>query len=221
MLAETIKSQLIDPLHESIKGQTSTRQNLQADFDLLRKEEQEAKRSLEKARAQVAAADRQVEACLAAKQRIQVQATANHNHHPVTIKLQRAEEQADMARSALRQAEEWYKTIATRHAGHEYPRLLMALRKSHTQRTVDAFKTIHLMVEAEAEADRLVNESCANMARTLKSVNMDDDMAVYDRLFSGNGTIEPASESPNSNTPEPPMQTINGNTSAKGKRQQQ
>lgn len=162
-----------------------SQQTIKADADMLFEELKDAKMLWEKAQLQSEKAEREAET---AKFKLESATASTHPLPPsaldsLKLKVQRASERADLARSSARQCEDRVRAIASRHSSTEYPRVMCMLRRQESQRAFDAFKTIHGLVEAEREAGDVANRALTEMNERVASVELSGDLSKYDDVY--------------------------------------
>lgn len=191
MLAETIRSQLIEPLDKSIKSMQLSKKTIQADLDMLFDECDDAthqynrcKRAVDKADIVAQQAHEKLDAATS-------QPVVNPQHADrLRLHVQKADDAADLARSHLRQAEERLRATTARHHATEYPRVLQALRKLESQRSYDAFKAVHGLVAAERDAGVVVSRGIEEMGELVAAVDLAGDLQRYDDIYCGAADVQ-------------------------------
>lgn len=188
MLAETIRTQLLDPLEKAIKSMQLTRKTIQADLDMLFDESADATRQYEQCKR---AMDKSDIAAQQAHQRLDsltLQDVVNPHHaDKVRLTVQKADDAADLARSQHRQAEERLRAVTVRLHSTEFPRVLHQLRRLEAQLAYDAYKTVHGLLAAEQVASDLSRQGVEEMRARVAGIDLEADLRRYDAIY-GRGT---------------------------------
>ena len=184
MLSETMGSSVLEPLQAAVKSMEASRKTLVEQAAFLKKEQGEARSALKKA---LAASESATEDAEDAKTALaSLQAKGDIKSRPLDkakLKAQVAQERAAAAKQAHRQCEERLSLLLQKHQLQETPRLLEEFRRQEAQRSFDAYRIVHCVVEIEKARMDVEEKAVREMEDHVRSIDLSADMQRFDALY--------------------------------------
>lgn len=184
MLVETMGTSVLEPLQAAIKSMEASRKTLVEQFAFLKKEQAEARSTLKKALVASESASEEAESARAAL--VSLQAKGDIKSRPLDkakLKAQVAQERAAAAKQAHRQCEERLTLLLHKHQHQEAPRLLEEFRRQEAQRSFDAYRIVHCVVEIEKARMDVEEKAVREMEEHVRSIDLSADMQRFDALY--------------------------------------
>jgi len=184
-LAESLLSQLLDPINASINEMEQQRQAVLEESQISTREIHDAASNLKKAQKQYDKAERSLENCRSAFERVRIEASTSETKQleKLRIKVKTSEDRLEGTKQALRFAQDTAHSLRSKYQGQDVPRIITALQCMEGQRGRLVLSYILGMIELERRC-AVMNENYANdMALKLKQVDLQKDEQRFTTVF--------------------------------------